>query len=131
MSDKDTALISKYMKNLSLTEQEAKDLLQSDKDIDKGKPMPFDLTPEQMKNAKKYIITGAKEQKADAEKTKQTRERKKNETKSFLIENLFCFLSTLDGVENNKVVNPERQISFSIGEENFELNLVQKRKPKK
>ena len=34
-------------------------------------------------------------------------------------------------VENIEITNKERQIAFKIGEDMFELTLVQKRKPKK
>jgi hypothetical protein len=33
-------------------------------------------------------------------------------------------------VENAEITNKERQIAFQIGEDKFELTLVQKRKPK-
>lgn len=34
-------------------------------------------------------------------------------------------------VSNLAITNKERQISFMVGDETFELTLVQKRKPKK
>ena len=60
------------------------------------------------------------------------RERKKNATKQGIIEELAKFLSEQSDIayENVVVTNAERQIAFSIGEDNFELTLVQKRKPK-
>ena len=41
--------IQKMMKNLGLTEQEARELLADDAKVDKGQKMAFDLTPEQEK----------------------------------------------------------------------------------
>ena len=42
--------IKKIMQLLDITEEEALELLEDDKKIDKGEKMDFDLTPEQEKN---------------------------------------------------------------------------------
>ena len=34
-------------------------------------------------------------------------------------------------IENFEILNAERQISFKIGDETYEITLAQKRKPKK
>lgn len=52
--------LESMMKNLGLTEAEARELLEDDKKIDKGEKMDFDLSAEQEKNAKKARSTGTK-----------------------------------------------------------------------
>lgn len=113
---------------LGLSREEALQTLADDRDIDHGKPKDFDLSPEQMKNAKQYTKVGTR--KTSATPTK--RERKENPTKTLIIAELFKFFSENAEIsaENLKILNKERQISFSINSEKYELTLVQKRKPK-
>ena len=113
---------------LGLTREEALQTLADDKDIDKGLPKDFDLTKEQLKNVKQYTKTGTR-------KTKDTptkRERKENPTKALIIAEIFKFLTENDEIsaENLEILNKERQIFFKCGENDYELTLTQKRKPK-
>lgn len=63
------------------------------------------------------------------EKTK-TRTRQPDETKRALIAALYtCLLESNDIIDVN-VTNPERVIAFSLGEDNYEVTLSKKRKPK-
>lgn len=116
------------MKNLGLTKEEADELLKADKAIDKGEKMPFDLTKEQQEIAKIFTKTGTKTKKAP---TVYKFEKKKTENvpKAELIKKLEELLNN-EGFINVKIVNAERLISFSNGENNFEITLTQKRKPK-
>ena len=113
---------------LGLSREEALQTLADDKDIDQGKPKDFDLSPEQMKNAKQYTKVGTRK----TSTTPTKRERKVNPTKTLIIAELFKFFSENAEIsaENLKILNKERQISFSINSEKYELTLVQKRKPK-
>ena len=113
---------------LGLTREEALQTLADDKDIDKGLPKDFDLTKEQLKNVKQYTKTGTR-------KTKDTptkRERKENPTKALIIAEIFKFLTENAEIsaENLEILNKERQIFFKCGENDYELTLTQKRKPK-
>lgn len=120
------------MKRNGYTEEEMAELAKYDEMIDKGLPVPFDLTPEQEKNAKKYTITsGAKKIVPKEEKKPKTR--KENPTKASIIAELAEFLqkTSENACENVEITNKERQIAFTIGENSYELTLVQKRKPKK
>ena len=56
--------------------------------------------------------------------------RKPDETKRMLIRNLEGFVSSLGMCENVQVTNIERIIAFSIGDDNYEITLSKKRKPK-
>lgn len=113
---------------LGLSREEALQTLADDRDIDHGKPKDFDLSPEQMKNAKQYTKVGTRK----TSTTSTKRERKANPTKTLIIAELFKFFSENAEIsaENLKILNKERQISFSINSEKYELTLVQKRKPK-
>ena len=113
---------------LGLSREEALQTLADDKDIDQGKPKDFDLTAEQMKNAKQYTKVGTRK----TSTTPTKRERKENPTKTLIIAELFKFFSENAEIsaENLEILNKERQISFSINSEKYELTLVQKRKSK-
>ena len=129
MTEKEKVAVGRIMQGLKCSEAEAIEIYKSDCAIDKGEKMDFDLPPEKLKNAKKYISAGGR--KPVAYKFTK-RERKANPTKGGIIAELSQFLSENSefAVENVEILNKERQISFKIGEETFELTLVQKRKPK-
>jgi len=118
----------KIMQNLGLTSEEADQLLADDKAIDKGEKMPFDLTAEQQKVAKTFTVSTTKTKKAP---TVYKFERKKieNVPKAEIIAKIEQLL-TENGYENVKILNKERQIAFTNGENAFEITLTQKRKPK-
>ena len=114
--------------NLGLTREEALQTLADDADIDKGKPKDFDLTKEQQKIAKQYTKTGTRK----TVDTPTKRERKENPTKALIIAEIFKFLGENAEIsaENLSILNKERQIFFKCGENDYELTLTQKRKPK-
>lgn len=118
-------------KKLKLTEQEEKDLLIYDKAVEHGEKTEHDLSPEQAKIAQKYAHTGTRKAPTAYKFTK--RERKPNATKGGIITELATFFEEKSdfSAENVQILNKERQISFQIGDETYELTLVQKRKPKK
>lgn len=95
-------------------------MIQADKDIDSGKRVVFDLSPEDEKAAKKYANS--------TEKKKTVRQRAENPTKRAIIAEMFAVLE--DIADNVAVTNPERMISFEIGDNKYEIMLTQKRKPK-
>lgn len=122
------------MKKLGWSEEEIADVIAADAAIDKGERVAFDLDPEKEKQAKKYAKAGTKKAptvyKLDNEGGK--RSRKANPTKGGIIAELAKFLTENSefATENVEITNKERQIAFKIGEDCFELTLVQKRKPK-
>ncbi len=119
------------MRNLGLSAEEAEELLKCDKAIDKGEKMPFDLTEEQQKVAKTMTNVGVKK-KAEKKPTVYKFEKKKveNTTKSAIIA-LIEQLLTENGYESVEITNKERLIAFKCGENDYEITLTQKRKPKK
>jgi antitoxin component of RelBE/YafQ-DinJ toxin-antitoxin module len=106
---------------------EAEQILADDKKIDKGEKMPFDLTKEQEKQALKYA--NAKEHKKPAVYKFDKREKKADVTKEGVIQQIYNFLVE-NGYENCEITNKSKLIAFSIGEDNYEFNLIRKRKPK-
>lgn len=119
----------RIMYNLKCTEEEAEEILAMDKEIDKGNRVYFDMSKEEEKEAKKFINVDTKKKPIIFDN--KPRERKPNEEKGFLITSLNDFLENADiGIENLKITNKERQIAFSVGDNDYELTLVQKRKPK-
>lgn len=122
--------IQKMMKNLGLTEQEARELLADDAKVDRGEKMAFDLTPEQEKNAKKARATGTKKPTAyKFEKRKRKENSEKREILNWVLD-LFKNLTNDGLVENAELVNPERQVDFHIGNNHYSLTLICHRPPK-
>ena len=117
------------MRILGIDAETAEDVIKTDKMIDKGERTPYDLDPETEKMAKKFA--NVKDRKPTVYNF-QKRERKANPTKGGIIAEIAKFLEEMSefATESVEITNKERQISFKIGENAFELTLVQKRKPK-
>ena len=126
--------VLKMMALLQCSEEEAMQVIADDKAIDRGEKMPFDLDKEKEKIARQYTKAGTRKAptvyKLDNEGGK--RSRKENPTKAGIIAELAKFLEeqSENACINIEIINKERQIAFTIGENNYELTLVQKRKPK-
>lgn len=127
---KEQKQIENIMVNLKCTREEAEDVIKWDKVIDQGGRTPYDLDPETEKMAKK--MANVRERKKPTVYDFKQRERKANPTKGGIISELHKFLAEMSefATENVEITNKERQIAFKIGEDAFELTLVQKRKPK-
>ena len=106
---------------------EAEQIIADDKKIDKGQEVDFGLTKEQEKQALKYA--NVKEHKKPTVYKFDKRERKADTTKEGVIEQIAQFL-TENGYANVEITNKSKLISFSISEDNYELNLIRKRKKK-
>lgn len=119
----------RLMRILGIDAETAEDVIKTDKMIDKGERTPYDLDPETEKMAKKFA--NVKDRKPTVYNF-QKRERKANPTKGGIIAEIAKFLEEMSefATESVEITNKERQISFKIGENAFELTLVQKRKPK-
>lgn len=119
------------MDGLKCDRAEAEEVYAYDKAVDHDEKTEYDATPEQLKIERQMAKTGTRKMPTVYKFTK--RERKPNATKGGLITDFAQFLSENSSfdVKNVEIINKERQISFEIGEDKFELTLVQKRKPKK
>ena len=122
--------ISRIMQGLKCGRDEALAIYEADKAIDRGERLPFDLPIEKEKEAKK--MANVTERKKPTVYDFSKRERKANPTKGGIISELHKFLTEMSefATESVEITNKERQIAFKIGEDAFELTLVQKRKPK-
>lgn len=121
------------MKKIGLSDEEIADIIESDNAIDRGKEVYFDLTPEQEKVAKKMTKTGTKAPTVyNLDNEKGKRSKKENIVKSTIIAELGKFLEENPALncKNVEITNKEKLILFKIGENTFELDLKQKRKPK-
>lgn len=118
-------------KKLGLSKQEEQELLAYDKAVEADKSTKYDLSPDKIKIAQKFAHAGTRKQPTAYKFTQ--RQRKPNATKGGIIFELADFLEKHSqfSIDNLQITNKERQIAFTIGEDSFELTLVQKRKPKK
>lgn len=115
-----TAQVEKLMKALGITEQEALQIIEDDKKIDKGEKL-FELSKEQQKASKDARGTGTKKTtvyKFDTSK----KPKKENPTKQDLIQ---CVASALGefGVEDLSVTNAEREMIFFVGGVKYKIVL--------
>ena len=115
--------ILRNMQALKITRKEAEDLVADDEAVDRGEPMPWDLTPEQMKNSRKLANATTRKTSGTAKRTK-----KENHDKQELITCAKDAFSILPGVENLTCTNVERTIDFVYNDVNYTLTLTAHRK---
>lgn len=114
------AEVQKIMKALGLTEQEAKEMLEADRKIDKGEKL-FELTPEQEKASKKARSTGTKKPTVynfDTAKKK----RKECPDKQHLVNLLAEALGT--ECQKIEITNKERELTFEFNGTGYRLTLA-------
>lgn len=110
-------MVQKLMKSLGITEEEAREIIEADKAIDKGEKL-FELTPEQKKNAKKARGTGTKKT------TVYNFERKRKECpdKQHLISLLEKALQ--EECQEIEITNKERELTFRYNNIGYRLTLA-------
>lgn len=84
---------------------------------------------DQAKANKSNKIIGAKTEKKPKAKTQKERTQKENPTKELIISTIANALQNLD-ISNLNIENKAKLITFTLGSEDFKLDLTQKRKPK-
>jgi hypothetical protein len=114
--------IAKLMKNLDLTREEAMEVIEADKQIDKGAKL-FELSKEQEKASKQARSTGTKQPTAYKF---NTREKKADNDKQHLIH-------VLTGVIENEgceveIINKEREFLFMYNDKKYKVVLSAPRK---
>lgn len=120
MDEKRIALL---MKQLDISRDEAIEVLKEDSEIDKGAEL-FELTPEQKQVEKKM-------RQADRKVTAynwKPRERKPNETKRKLIQDLALTLHHNPMVDSWEITNQKRQIDFECNGTKYRIILSAPRK---
>ena len=106
--------LHRIMENLDCDEETAKEIMETDKRIDKGEKL-FDLPKELEKGAKKARMSG---------NTKgYIREKKVDEDKKHLINLLFDGVNDNTIAHNFQVVNPEREFTFEYKGKKYKVVL--------
>lgn len=117
--------IEKSMKVLDISKDEAIEMWLEDEGYLKNEEQE-----ELCKKAKENRITATIHDAKDVKKkTQRERVRKENPTKRMVIAEIAKILPEF--AENIQVLNIEKLISFTIGDNTYEIDLKQKRKPKK
>lgn len=83
---------------------------------------------DQAKENKSNKIIGAKVEKAPVKKTQKERVKKDNPTKEMIIAEIAKILPNI--ATNINIENAGKIITFTVGNDDFKLDLTQKRKPK-
>lgn len=118
--------IERSMKSLELTKEEAIQMWLEDEGY-----LENEEQEELEKKAKENRITATIHQasaKDPRKKTQKERVRKENPTKEMVIREIAALLPKF--AEDIEVLNVGKLISFRIGDEKYEIDLKQKRKPK-
>ena len=111
--------IQKLMKSLNISREEAIELMEEDKRIDKGERL-YELDPELEKGAKKA-------RQADRKQTTTKREKKPKPEKEEICSAMMNGLREL-GVEDFEIINPEREFIFFKDGAKYKVTLACPRK---
>lgn len=111
--------IQKLMKSLNISRDEAIELMEEDKRIDRGEKL-YELDPELEKGAKKA-------RQADRKQTTAKREKKPKPEKEEICSAMMDGLREL-GVEDFEIINPEREFIFHKDGTRYKVTLACPRK---
>lgn len=100
----DEKMILHHMKALGCSREEAIQLIQDDKDVDKGVSKPWDMTKEELQNARKLMRSGTRKTSGNVSRTK-----KENPSKRAIISAIADSLSAYNAV----ISNAERTIELT------------------
>ena len=126
MDNETEKLIAKHMNLLKISRDEAIQLIEDDKRIDKGERL-FSLTPEQEKASKKARSAGRKPKTTVYKFDTTKRKKPENKNKSDLISVITGAL-TEHGAENLELINPEREFTFTMDGTKYKIVLSLPRK---
>ena len=134
INEKDPRVIA--MRRQKYSDAQIEEMLEDDKAVDRGEPLPWDMSEEDHRKAMKYA--NVDEHKKPAEKKKPAtynwdttdKPKKQNITKEALVSALAQFLAeNADlGCENVEITNKQGKVSFKIGDNDFTFSLTQHRK---
>lgn len=85
---------------------------------------------DQAKENKSNKIIDAKIEKAPTQKTHRERTQKPQPEKEFIIDSISKLLDSLEDVNNLTIENKSKVITFTYKDNDYKIDLVQKRKPK-
>ena len=107
--------IQKLMKSLNISREDAIELMEEDKRIDRGEKL-YELDPELEKGAKKA-------RQADRKQTTAKREKKPKPEKEEICSAMMDGLREL-GVEDFEIINPEREFIFHKDGTKYKVTLA-------
>ena len=116
--------VQKLITNLELTKEQAISTWLDDNDYT-GNEFTEMLTQKAKQN--KTTLPHARE-KVNNKKT--TREHKKNSTKLLIINQIYEKLREIEGISNINIEKPEKIITFTLEDNQYKIDLIQKRKEK-
>ena len=126
MDNETEKLIAKHMNLLKISREEAIQLIEDDKRIDKGEKL-FSLTPEQEKASKKARSAGRKPKTTVYKFDTTKRKKPENKNKSDLISVITSALTEY-GAENLELINPEREFTCTMDGTKYKIVLSLPRK---
>ena len=118
-------MITTLMAKLGITEEEARQVLEDDKRIDKGEKL-FELSAEQEKASKQARQADRKPTVYKLDNTNGKRSKKADDDKRFLLNALIIGLCDSVGMNANKeieVTNTEREFVFTYNGRKFRVTL--------
>lgn len=122
----DNEIIERNMKILDITREEATQMLEDDKRIDKGEKL-FTLTPEQEKASKKARQADRKKRTTVYKFDTSKRKKPENKGKQNIVNALTSAVEGL-GAENLNVTNNEREFFFELDGTKYKVVLSMPRK---
>lgn len=122
----DNEIIERNMKLLDISREEATQMLEDDKRIDKGEKL-FTLTPEQEKASKKARQADRKKKTTVYKFDTSKRKKPENKEKQIIITTLTESVEKL-GAENLDVTNNEREFFFELNGTKYKIVLSMPRK---
>lgn len=125
----DAERIERY-KKLGLSPEEEQELLEYDKAVEHDERTEYDLSPEQLKIARKFAHTGTREvKKKPMVLNLPKKTRKENATKAGIVAELAEFLTSGSQFETSdiQITNKEREILLKICGEWYSVTLTYKR----
>ena len=126
MDNETEKLIAKHMNLLKISREDAIQLIEDDKRIDKGEKL-FSLTPEQEKASKKARSAGRKPKTTVYKFDTTKRKKPENKNKSDLISVITGALTEY-GAKNLELINPEREFTFTMDGTKYKIVLSLPRK---
>lgn len=122
----DNEIIERNMKLLDISREEATQMLEDDRRIDKGEKL-FTLTPEQEKASKKARQAERKKKTTVYKFDTSKRKKPENKEKQIIITTLTESVEKL-GAENLDVTNNEREFFFELNGTKYKIVLSMPRK---
>lgn len=124
LSEKEWAKVDNLVDKLECSIDEAVDILDADKAIDRNEKVDFDLSPEEHKQAMKLANVTEHTMTKKSTKTKKIDDEKKA-----VIAGIADFLGQSDvNCENISISNVDREIKFTVGANRYTITLIKNRK---